>query len=1155
MGAPQTCLSQMDASFVSPAAAVVKGPFSLGGRACQEGLGFRGPASLFLLRGEAVFFAGKVGVQDGAKGTLAFEIRCTSDDRVLWSSGPMQAGDAPKPFKVYLKYSPEFELRTLGDAGCQGDWVETEFVMERTYPATTYNPALYDSLPDWENPRVYRRGALPPAATMVSYATPEAASRAERREDSPRFLSLDGSWAFHWSPTDAGRVTNFFNPALDVSAWARTEVPGCSEVQGYGTPVYVSAYTYIQNNPPFVTNEPPRDWTVYRERDAVSQYRRTFRLPEGWAGRDVFLNLDGFGTAVNVWVNGGKVGYAEDGRQGAVFDISRLVKPGEGTNTLAIECYRMADAMRMEEQDFWRLSGLFRSVFLTSRPKVRLRDYFVHTFPREAGGYAGDWDLRLEAELNVPAGAKLEAELRPESFAGETVARGTAVPAGCAFKLALAVPKPRLWSAEEPNLYRLVLTLRGADGTVLESVPQTIGFRQVERKGGHILVNGAPILVKGVNRHEMDPGRGYTVPYARMVQDILLMKRNNFNAVRTSHYPNDPRWYDLCDRYGLYVMDEGNLEANLDTARSPIVDPNFRAAALARDIGMVERDKNHPSVIFWSIGNENFAISDFFQEAYDWIRARDPDRPIQNQRIGAKDTIDEMYLPVHSLVALGRRTNLTLPVILCEYSHSMGNSCGNLWDYWQAFYKYPNLQGGFIWDFVDQGLAKPVPGGAGKTFFAYGGDFGDNPNTDNFNCNGLVQADRRPSPQMDEARFCLQNFWVLPVDAEAGKFRIENRSFFSNAKTCVCAWTFEQDGVILTNGSLGQLDIAPQQSRDVQLALPAAGRLNPSARVRAWNFSFALAEKTLWADKGFCVARSQTVVPFERMAAPAQAASAKVKIDETADAFLVTGKRFSARVGKASGCLESWQVDGRDQILAPLVPNFWRAPTDNDRGSEMDKRLGLWNHIAGTGTVQRGTDGASLQARIVYPAARASAVELNYRFAPDGSIRVAFVFRPAGKGLPLLPRVGLVTRLPLAVDRVAWLGRGPQENYCDRCAGAFFGKYELPAADFFFPYVEPGETGTRSDVFWATFTDKNGRGLRIEAEPKMAFDILPYTQEELAARKHPYQLVPCGQWVVNIDCAQQGIVGESSWGAVPWPEYSLPADRPYAFTFTLKPLE
>jgi len=1168
LGWPNVWLSAMDASFAAPAGPAAGARLAVAGTVYAEGLPLAVPSEFCLLPGSATRFAGRVGVDDASDGQAEFVIQ--GDGRELWRSGVMKKGHAAKAFDVNLAGVGLVRLSASGDTRARADWVETTFTLSGAMkPCATHNPAVFESLPEWENPRVFRVGAEKPTATMMVYDSAKAARKAAAREDSPYFMSLDGQWKYHWAPHPDQRPREFYRPEYPVAAWTDIPVPDCVEVRGYGTPLYKNIGYYFKVDPPFVMGAPDPRYTTFRERNAVSSYRRAFTVPKEWKGRTVYLRFEGFSSAMFVWLNGERLGYAEDGRQGAEFNVTAGLKEGE--NTLAVEVYRLCDGSYMEDQDFWRLSGLYRPVYLWSVPTTHIRDFFVRTATVAAGDYQGTWNLKVDATLDGAAqGATLEAELSPCSFKGGRVARGHAVPVGDTFQLNIPVAAPRLWSAESPSLYKLVLTLRDASGQTLEAIPQKVGFRQIEARDSQILVNGQPILIKGVNRHEMDPDHGYAVPYARMVEDITIMKRNNINAMRTSHYPNDPRWYDLCDAYGLYVMDEANLETHglEGSSRNPVIDPSFRAAALDRVRGMFERDKNHPSVIFWSLGNENNVDSDFFGQAYRRIKTRDPGRMIQNQRNGPRDTVDSMYARVRDVEAYGKRTGTKIPFILCEYSHAMGNSSGNLADYWRVFNAYPNLQGGFIWDFVDQGLRKAIPSarvrhGGPTTFWAYGGDYGDFPNDDNFNNNGLVQPDRRPSPQFAEMRYCYQTVFVEAVDVTRGLFAVKNRAFFTNLREYEGRWTYEENGEIVAQGKLGALDVPPQGRKEFSLP-PSMVRMPAyEARVSTWNFAFATTKQTAWADKGHVVARDQVVVPAEPQPAPMTGVVSlkEIQLAESDGEVTVTGADFAVNISKDTGSITSWKAGGKELLLAPLAPDFWRAPTDNDRGNGMAARHAVWKLAAARRevrgvSVQREVDGNwRVLVSLAYPDAGETVGTLVYKFTNAGQIRVSFKVEPKGQGLASLPRVGMTTQIPLGYDRVTWLGRGPGENYADRRASAFFGKYTLSAGDFFFPYVEPQETGNRTDCFWVTFTDAAGKGIRVTGDPKINFSVLPYAAEELETRKHPWELNPCGNWVIRLDYGQMGLAGEDSWGARPWPEYQLPPGRAYSFGFVLEPVK
>ncbi|MFO7936297.1 MAG: glycoside hydrolase family 2 TIM barrel-domain containing protein [Kiritimatiellia bacterium] len=1137
----------------------------LNGNEYAKGVAVTGGSDMCFLAGKSERLKGRVGVFASGKGEMLFTVY--GDSRILWRSKVSAPGDVLQKFDVRLDDVKLVRLAASGVPDSEGVWLETAFVHSEKYlkPEAVYNPEIYESLPEWENPRVFRVGTERSTTSMMVYDDVKSARRAETREDSPWFMPLDGKWKFQWVSHPDKRRKDFCQPWFSVKRWQEIEVPGCVEMQGFGTPLYKNIGYYFKVDPPFVMRDPDPKYTTFAERNAVSSYRRSFILPQTWASRRVFLRFDGFSSAMYVWLNGIRLGYAEDGRQGASFDLTPYLTRGE--NVLAVAVYRISDGSYMEDQDFWRFSGLYRPVYLWAVPKSHIEDYFVQTIPAVPDVYDGIWNLKVTGEIQSSTnGFQVAAELFPHSFKGKKAADNRCMVINKRFELNMDVESPRLWSAEKPDLYTLILTLKDDKGNVLESIPWKVGFRTVALKDRRIVVNGKPVLFKGVNRHEMDPDRGYAVSPERMREDILLMKRNNINAVRTSHYPDDPRWYDLCDEYGLYVMDEANLETHglMNRSRNPVIDPAFRNAALDREKGMVERDKNHPSVVIWSIGNENNVESDFFAEAYNMIRSRDPGRPIQNQRNGPADTEDQMYMSVASLEKYGKDSSKRVPVVLCEYSHAMGNSSGNVSDYWRVIREYDNLQGAFVWDFVDQGLRGSIPSeqvklGQPRWFWAYGGDYGDYPNDDNFCCNGLFQADRRPTPQIAEVRWCYQPAFVKEIDAGKGVFIIENDNFFTNLKEYECLWRYEEDGIILSEGSLGNLDVPPRESTEVKL--PGDILHNPVRKplVASWNFSFVLENDTSWAEKGFCVAKDQILLP-DATTAEVWSSGRDTSIPammEHEDKIEIKGEGFSAVVSRIDGALISWNVDGVELLRSPLEPEFWRAPTDNDRGNGMAERHACWKNAAAERvirdiSIKNDTDGnRRIEISFALPDADESSGEISYTFRQGGDVRVSLTVSPKGRKLPSIPRVGMKMQIPPAFNRVTWLGRGPGENYSDRKRASFVGRYSLNADDFFFPYVEPQESGNRTDTYYVEFAYADGKGIRVSGYPLINFSILPYTIRELSIRSHPYELNRCGNYVVHIDYGQMGVGGENSWGAQPWPEYQFASDKEWKYEFVL----
>ena len=1082
----------LDTSFAEPRGAMDGFVFAKGGHVPGRGftIPVRGTSDLDVIRAGALRIVGQVGVADGARGSLEFSL--TAEGRTLWTSGRLTADDQFRSFDVPLEDAPLFTLSTRG--GADGAWCDLQVVMgpesDGEEPKATYRESRFADGPEWENPLRFREGTLPASATL--------------NLSGDRTVSLDGTWKIHWTSDFAALPEGYEKPDYDVSSWKEISVPGCLETQGFGTPIYKNDGYWWQADPPFVSGEPPKTFLAYRERNGFGSYRRMFTLPDGWRARRTHLRFDGFGSAIYVWVNGRRIGYAEDGRQGASFDITDAVKDGD--NTLAVRTVRLTDGSYLEDQDFWRLSGIYRSVWLESRPAVRASDVAIVTSrATEIEPYVGGrWKCSVATETTGACNVSLSLS----DASGREVAQASGTNA------VLAVAAPRLWSAESPYLYNLKVTLGASSGEVLETLLFRVGFREVEMKGGRICVNGQPILFKGVNRHEIDPECGYTVSFHRMLEDILLMKRYNINAVRTSHYPNDPAFYDLCDEYGIYVMDEANVESNgfgasaVDTymynptihpraygtkgsfARSPLIDPRFRASALARVTGMVRRDHNHPSVVIWSHGNENNVKSDFFRVCRDEVKAIDPTRVFSCSDDPRVADFQPRYYPAPERLAAYPK-DAARSLLAIEYSHAMGNSSGDLSETWDIIRAHSMLQGGFIWDMIDQGLYKSskfeVESGKfeERKYFAYGGDFGDSPNDDNFNCNGLFLADRRPTPQAEEAKYAHRDVVVTALDAPAGRFRVFNDAFFTGLEKYEVRWEYAENGTVKGTGSLGRLTVAPQSSTEV--ALPPQGRKRDC--LQTWTFEFRLAEDAPWSKKGFLCAREQTALLPEGL------------VDIPAAGEL------------------------RLPDFATFRPSFFRAPTDNDRGWNMATVCGLWRMYDGADAlkVTPRQDGADI------------ALRLDVR----------------GKDLPAIPRVGFTFRLPKDFVRARWLGRGPGESYADRKASATFGLWTLPFEEFFFPYVEPQESGTRSDVLAVRFETADGRGFTVRSARPFSFSVSPYTVDELMARKHPCELVASDDWIVHIDGVQMGLGGRDSWGAKPRSRFMVSPEEPHSFDFTL----
>ncbi len=1047
--------------------------------------------------------------------------------------------------------------------------------------------------PYWEDPAVFAENREPPRASFTPFATVDAAVE-NRPEDSPFRLSLNGDWRFHWVPRPDERPRDFFEEDFDASGWAVIPVPGNWEFEGYGYPVYRDEFYSFPPNPPDIPDDD----------NPVGSYRRTFELPANWDGREIFLHFDGVYSAFFVWVNGERIGYSEGSRTAAEFRVTDAVRPG--TNVVAVEVYKWSDGSYLESQDFWRISGIDRDVYLVSMPATHLRDFFAEATLDDAYeggllrltvnvanrglGTAGSHEVRYE--LLDPEGQALWAEPQVLSLdvpvGGEVEATGTMV-----------VEQPRQWTAETPALYRLVMSLVGPQGEVAEVVSARVGFRRVDIVDGILRVNGRPIVVRGVNRHEHDPDRAHVVDEASMIEDIRLMKQLNINAVRAAHYPNVPRWYELTDEYGLYVVDEANIESHgmgFEPGVTLAGRPDWLASHMDRTVRMVERDKNHASIIIWSLGNEA-GDGENFDSTAAWIRARDPSRPILYEPSGERDNIDivaPMYVRPYWLERYAR-SGAEKPFLLVEYAHAMGNSVGNLADYWKVIDAHPRLQGGFIWDWVDQAMRATDE--RGLRYWAYGGDFGPAGmrNDGNFLVNGLVSADRQLHPHAWEVMKVYQPVRVTAVDLAAGRIAIKNRYDFSDLSVLAGSWEVLADGEVVATGSLPALTTAAGSVDTVTLALPQLGDAGRVGSTPSNEGDAAVCRPFLprngrqtrivprpgveyLLDVTFCRRTDAPMVPaglvvgweqFKLLQGPpiqAPPPGGPLVTTETPDAVLVTGDDFALRFDRGRGILASLELAGRQLLYSGPAPNFWRAPTDNDYGSGQPVRSGVWR-LAGRApgrhldsmTVTAAADGrrASVTSHFSLRAIGAD-YTLSHEIHRNGTVAVSAHLTDVDEDLPEMPRFGTILTLRGDLDQAEWYGRGPHENYWDRRTGAAVGRYSGPVAGLAHPYVRPQETGTRTDTRWVAVTDRSGIGLLVTGLPTVSFSALPYTLEDLdageqKAQRHWADLVPRDEITLHVDHLQQGVGGDDSWGAVPHHEYTLwPGEM--GFRYLLRPL-
>jgi beta-galactosidase len=1228
-----------------------------------------------------------------------------------------------------------------------------------------------EGAPEWNGAiDLFRVGTQPPHTTLMPYADVGQALAADRTR-SPYRLSLDGKWKFAYADRPADRDTDFYRTDVDDTDWDTIPVPSVWQVHGYDFPIYINiTYPWWGPNGLGEEAQPPAAPTRY---NPVGQYRRTFTVPKDWSGRRTFLHFEGVKSAHYVWINGELVGYHEDSYTPAEYDITPHLKPG--TNQIAVEVYRYSDGDWLEDQDMIRLSGIFRSVYLYSTPAVHLRDFKLDT---PLGDDYTSAELSVTASVRDYGGGnqgRYTVETQLYDSGGHAVwsrplQQPVALDAGdeTTVQAAKAVPAPKLWSAEHPNLYTAVLRLRDPAGKVIETLSHRVGLREFALKDGLMRINGRPVSLRGTNRHEMHPDRGTALTRADLVKDITIIKRLNINSVRTSHYPNNPLWLELADEYGLYLVDETNLETHGIRGEYPGNHPDWSAACVARAQNMVHRDKNHASVVIWSLGNEAGGGSTFVNMR-DWIKSYDTTRVVQyegDDRPTISDIRSEMYESPARVEQRAKDTSDTRPYVMIEYCHAMGNSNGNFKKYWDIVRRYPVLQGGWIWDFVDQSLTEPVPvrqlltesgpgalkgevlpasarfdrgkgvsgatvfardkgldltgsltleawvtpkvtgyhqpllakgdtqyalkqsgktleffiygGGqwitaswalpddwtgrehhvagvfdaaagtltlhvdgqvratrtttqrpssntaplalavdvdnptrefsgtirrarvygralsaaelasdsrgpgdegvrfwfdaatvgltekrpAQKTFFAFGGDWGDNPNDGAFVADGIVTADRGHTGKAAEVKQIYQA--VNATWAADGSVTLTNEYLFTNLRELDGSWTLTADGKVAQRGKLTreQLNLAPLSSKDITVPYKLPSAPAPGAEYFL-QLSFTTRESTPWAKAGFEVAKQQLAVDVDSPAVtPVPLAKVPALTYEDASGQVtVTGKDFSVTVEKSSGTITSYKAHGTRLITSGPVPNFWRAPTDNDHGNGQHTRNQTWRDA---GTNRRVTDVGvrALRDRAVeikvsgtLPTTTESTYTTTYTVFGNGEIKVDNTLHPGASSLPYIPEVGTILFLPRRLDRLHYYGRGPEENHWDRNDGTDVGLYSGTVAEQWTPYIRPQENGNKTDVRWAALTGRDGVGLLVSGEPLLEVNASHFTPEDLSGGvRHDYQLTPRDAVVLRVNHRQMGVGGDNSWGAHTHDEYKLFANRDYAYTYRLRPL-
>ncbi|MFD0861409.1 glycoside hydrolase family 2 TIM barrel-domain containing protein [Sungkyunkwania multivorans] len=1027
-----------------------------------------------------------------------------------------------------------------------------------------------------EDPQVSSINRLPSRATSISYESEKAALLADRKS-SKRYQSLNGEWKFSWAPIPEKAPKEFYSTDYDDSNWKTIPVPSNWELHGYGTAIYTNIrYPFTPVNPPYVPDDD----------NPTGSYRTTFEVPEDWKDMQITLQFGSVSSAFYVWVNGKKVGYAQDSMLPSEFDITPFIRPGE--NTVAVQVYRWSDGVYLEDQDHWRLSGIQRDVFITASPKVQLYDFFVKTDLDEV---YRDAQLKIRPKIKIYEhqnfdGWKLEAQLFDET--GNAVLKDKlskdlnniiyeyynqrGKPKFGFFEANIANPKK--WSAEKPNLYTLVLYLKDDKGKILEYRSTRVGFREVEIKDGELFVNGVSTLLYGVNRHDHDPVKGKVISEDLMIKDIVTMKQFNINAVRTSHYPNDPRWYELCDQYGIYLMDEANLETH-QLGGYLSNQSAWGSSFLERATRMVERDKNHPSIIFWSLGNESGSGPNH-QAMAGWIKNYDDTRFVHYE--GAQtlnhdgkeflkdpdyvDMMSRMYMPIEPMVKMANLESDNRAVIWCEYAHSMGNSTGNLFKFWDAIRSNKRMIGGYIWDWVDQGLLQKTDDGT--PYYAYGGDMGDTKiNDKNFCLNGIVNPDRTPQPALWECKKIFQPIEVKAADLEEATFEIENRHNFTNLNEFEMAWELQEDGKTIQQGNLIDLNIEPKSTKKTTLPIKKP-RLEPGAEYFL-RIGFRYKNNSMWAPRGHEVASQQFKLPYN-LEAPAynNRSKAKLKSDDLVSEIRFSTNNFSVVFDKRTGELTSYIYKKTPLITGGLTPQFWRPSTDNDRGGGRTlKKLAIWRD-AGKKKALKSFDVKKIneqQYHVMssYIIADGSALlDLNYIIFSDGMIKVQNTFSVVDDAnLPILPKFGMQVQLAKDLDVFQWLGHGPHENYEDRKKGADIGLFTASVSSDYQSYIRPQESSNKTQVRWFTLTNDQGKGLYVAGvDDHLSVSAWPYTTEDIEGALHTYDLEKRNFITLNIDHKQMGVGGDDSWSmnALPHEEFRVPA-KDYSYSYMIRPID
>lgn len=1012
---------------------------------------------------------------------------------------------------------------------------------------------------DWENHQKFEQNKERPHATFMLFKN-AADVIADDYARSPNHLSLNGTWKFTYVDKHASRIKDFYRADLNTSKWSNIKVPSNWEIEGFGIPIYTNIKYPHPNNPPFIGENNP-----------VGTYRKDFYVPNTFTGKEVMLHFGSITGAAFVYVNGKYVGLSKASKTAAEFNITKFLQPGK--NLLAVQVFRWHDGSYMEDQDFWRISGIERDVFLFAMPKITVWDFFIKgdlDNQYKDGLFSTDVTLRQFKNSAIKNGTVTLNLLDKKGKSVFTQQKNISLTNDSlqTINFSATIPNPEKWAAETPNLYDCIISFKPATGET-QFTGAKIGFRKVEIKNAVLMVNGVPLRVTGVNRHEHDPVRGHVPTKELMMKDIALMKQNNINADRTAHYPNDPLWYKLCDKYGLYLVDEANIETHglgaekqghMDKTRNICYLPEWAPSIFDRHVRMVERDKNHPSVILWSLGNES-GNGPVMHDAYKWIKERDNTRYVQFESAN-KDWNTDIYCPMYPTIKemqdYAADPNPKVPFIMCEYAHAMGNSTGNFREYFDIMGRSPHMQGGFIWDWVDQGFKTKDAGG--NMFYAYGGDLGSYHlyNDENFCANGLLAADRTPHPGLHEVKKVYQHINFEEKDLSKGIITVRNDYGFTNLDNYNFKWQVYKNGEKIKDGAFN-INLEPGQSKDVNIALPSI--TTNSTDEFYLNVSAITKTATEIVPLNHEIANEQFKLGGDYFTA-SKNIKGNLKINKSDDKLTFTSGDVSGEIDLKNGNISNYK-NGKGMSSANTPePFFWRAPTDNDFGNQMPTKLGIWRNahvnkkLKNISVGEQNADGVKVIADYELTGI-AVPYTVEYKILNDGAIQITPSMDITNRNLPELPRFGMRMILPKNFDNITYFGRGPWENYSDRNESSFIGLYKDNSKNMFTSnYIRPQENGYRTDVRWLTVTNEKGNGYRIEGLQPICFSAIEYSTEALdpgltKKQQHPTDLRPSENIYLQIDLNQRGVAGDQSWGALPHKPYRL-EDKKYSYSYILR---